>query len=150
MPSVTPGKRPPGAAGLLLAVMLVPAMLLSGCARVEEPKTYPVRGRVTYRGRPVTGGLILLVPQEQGHAATGELQADGTFRLTTFRRHDGAVPGKYRVAVQVFPTESAGLPGAEFGGKRPPIPQKYFDPATSGWIVDIQSGENTLDISLAD
>lgn len=135
-------------AGLLAA--LFAAALHVACTRDGGPQTYPVRGTVTYRGQPVTSGLVLLSPQEQGHAATGELAADGTFRLTTFRRHDGAVPGKYRVAIQVFPRDGAGLPGAEFGGKRPPIPQKYFNPESSGLLVEIKAGENVLDLVLAD
>jgi len=137
-------------AGWLFSSVLVVACVGLGCARQEGPKTYPVRGKVSYRGQPVTSGLVLLTPQEQGHAATGELAADGTFALTTFRKHDGAVPGKYRVAIQVFPSEGAGLPGAEFGGKRPPIPPKYFTPDSSGLSAEIKAGDNFLDLALSD
>jgi hypothetical protein len=131
---------------LLLAV----AMLIAGCSTSNNPKTYPVTGKVTYRGQPVTSGMVLLTPEGSGHAATGNLDKDGSFRLTTFQKDDGAVPGKYQVAVQVFPDDGAGLPGAEFAGKKPPVPQKYMSPQSSGLIAEIKVGENNLDFPLKD
>jgi len=126
------------------------AVLAAGCSSSNNPKTYPVTGKVTYRGQPVTSGIVLLTPENNGHAATGSLESDGSFRLTTFRKHDGAVPGKYRVAVQVFPAEGAGLPGAEFAGKKPPVPQKYISAASSDLIAEIKAGENNVELPLKD
>jgi hypothetical protein len=128
----------------------VVAFALVGCGSSDGPKTYPVKGNVTYRGQPVTSGMVLLTPQDSGHAATGNLEKDGTFRLTTFKKDDGAAPGKYHVAVQVFPSEGAGLPGAEFAGKPPPVPPKYMNAATSGLSAEIKAGENQLELSLKD
>jgi hypothetical protein len=122
----------------------------TGCTRSDNPQTYPVAGKVTYRGQPVTSGMVMLTPEESGHAATGSLEKDGSFKLTTFQKDDGAVPGRYQVAVQAFPAEGAGLPGAEFAGKAPPIPQKYFSPGSSGLTVEIKAGENQLDLALKD
>jgi hypothetical protein len=130
--------------------LIVLAVAASGCTRSDNPKTYPVNGKVTYRGQPVTSGMVLLTPVESGHAATGNLDKDGSFSLTTFQKDDGAVPGRYQVAVQVFPAEGAGLPGAEFGGKSPPLPQKYASAASSGLTAEIKAGENQLDLPLKD
>jgi hypothetical protein len=129
---------------------LLAAAIAGGCSASSNPKTYPVKGKVIYRGQPVTGGLVMLVPDGAGHAATGSLEAGGEFQLTTFEKNDGAVPGKYNVAVQVFPAEGAGLPGAEFGNKKPPIPAKYMSDSTSGLTADITAGENNLDFQLKD
>jgi hypothetical protein len=93
--------------------------------------------------------MVMLTPVDSGHAATGNLDKDGSFRLTTFQKDDGAVAGSYQVAIQVFPAEGAGLPGAEFAGKAPPIPQKYASPATSGLTAEIKPSENTLDFPLS-
>lgn len=122
----------------------------SGCNQSGNPQTYPVTGKVTYRGQPVKGGFVMLAPQAAGHAATGNLETDGTFRLTTFEKNDGAAPGQYFVAIQVFPAEGAGLPGAEFGNKKPPIPQRYMSETSSGLTAEIKAGENTLDFALKD
>jgi hypothetical protein len=123
----------------------------AGCGDSGLPKTVPVKGKVTYRGRPVTSGLVMLTPSGSGHAATGSLAADGSFELTTFVKNDGAVPGSYQVAVQVFPEEGAGLPGAEFGGKPPPIPLKFGSATTSGLTAEIKDEKDqTLDLVLKD
>jgi len=134
------------AVGLHLQIVL--AFIAVGCSHSDNPKTYPVDGKVSYRGQPVTSGMIMLTPTESGHAATGSLDKDGSFRLTTFEKNDGAVPGMYQVAIQVFPAEGAGLPGAEFGGKTPPVPQKYASAASSGLTAEIKVGENHLDFAL--
>ena len=124
------------------------ALVLAGCTSSNNPKTYPTTGKVTYRGQPVTSGMILLTPVDTGHAATGNLDKDGSFRLTTFQKDDGAVPGSYQVAIQVFPAEGAGLPGAEFGGKAPPIPPKYASAASSGITAEIKASDNHLEWEL--
>lgn len=129
---------------------VVAMVIAAGCNQSNDPKTYPVSGKVSYRGKPVVSGIVLLTPAESGHAATGNLGSDGTFRLTTFKKDDGAVPGKYYVAVQAFPAEGAGLPGAEFAGKTPPVPLKYMSPSSSGLTVEIKASENQLEFPLKD
>ena len=131
-----------------LTWLTVLAFIDMGCSHSDNPKTYPADGKVSYRGQPVTSGMILLTPKDSGHAATGSLEKNGSFRLTTFQKNDGAVPGTYRVAIQVFPAEGAGLPGAEFGGKAPPVPQKYASAASSDLTAEIKAGENHLDFLL--
>ena len=71
---------------------------------------------------------------------------------------NGAVPGSYKVTVQVFPDESeaaggpvTGLPGMEFGvGVKPPIPMDYADQATTKLQTVINNGETELDLELKD
>lgn len=127
----------------------------SGCGS-DSPKTVPVTGTISYNGQPLTSGTVMLIPQEGGYGATGQIQADGTFQLTSFKPNDGAAPGTYKVTVQVFPDESAGggelgLPGAEFGaGQKPPIPLGYGDPATTKLSAVINDGETELDLKLQD
>jgi hypothetical protein len=80
---------------------VVPIVLLllgvAGCGRY-----YPVHGTVTYAdGTPVTEGLVVFERQEGGKAITarGEIQPDGSYRLSTAKSGDGVPPGKYRVLV---------------------------------------------------
>jgi hypothetical protein len=58
-----------------------------------------VRGRVLLDDVPIAGVTVMLMPIDQGHPATGLTDADGTFRLTTFQREDGALPGQYKIVV---------------------------------------------------
>ena len=130
----------------LAAAVLAAAL---GCHGAGTPETAAVQGKVTYQGKPITQGVILLTPEAGGQAAIGEIQADGSFQLTTFKKNDGARPGKYRVAVQ--PSSSgAAVPGMEFAGGKPPIPAKYLDGSTSGLTAEIKPGKNTLDLPLKD
>ena len=61
--------------------------------------TVPVKGKVTYKGKPLTEGEIVFEPDNSGREAHGSIQPDGSFELTTFKTGDGAVPGTHRVAV---------------------------------------------------
>ena len=137
----------------LLAALAIIASC--GCGS-DSPKTVPVNGKISYNGQPVTSGTVMLIPKEGGYGATGQIQTDGTFKLTSFKPDDGAAPGTYAVTVQVFPDEEAGgaelgLPGAEFGeGVKPPVPLGYSDPATTKLVAVINDGETELDLKLED
>jgi hypothetical protein len=90
----------------LVAVL---GVVLIGCG---GRGTTPVRGVITLEGTPVAGATVLFMPDGQGggRPASGFTSSDGTFRLTTYKPDDGALPGKYRVLIQK--TEAAKDPGA--------------------------------------
>jgi hypothetical protein len=132
---------------MFLAVAMTVAV---GCGGSTD--AVPVTGKVSYKGQPLTNGTILLIPEGQGQAPTGMIQPDGTFKLTTYKKDDGAVPGNYKVVVQVFPEEgdAMGLPGMEFGNAKPPIPEKYMDASRTDLTVVIKESDNNLDLQLTD
>ena len=59
----------------------------------------PVKGKVTYKGQPVTKGVVQFEPDGYGRPARGQLQSDGTFELTTFKPGDGVVAGEHRISI---------------------------------------------------
>ena len=124
-----------------LPVCLLGAMgslLLLGCTP-GYPETSPVHGTVTLDGKPLEGGTVQFF-SSQGQTASGEIDADGNYRLTTFQPDDGAVPGAYRVAVQ--PPQVADY----FGGTPlVVIPDHYMDPATAGLTAEVHKGINRID-----
>lgn len=61
--------------------------------------TVPVKGKVIYRGKPLTQGQIVFRPTDAGREATGQIKPDGTFALTTHKDGDGAVVGTHKVTV---------------------------------------------------
>jgi hypothetical protein len=65
------------------------------------PKPVKVEGVVTLDGKPLPAATVTFVPAGDGRAASGRTEQDGTFRLTTYRTDDGALPGEYKVTVVV-------------------------------------------------
>jgi hypothetical protein len=129
--------------------------LCSGCGGGDDlPERAPVTGTVTYKGKTLAGGTVTFYPdEEKGNPAYGEIQSDGTFHLTTYEAEDGAVLGKHRVTVEVFPGQAGGaetgLPGAE-ATLPSPIPIKYRDRQKSPLEFEVKPGENKADLTLTD
>jgi hypothetical protein len=121
---------------------------LAGCGG-GNPKTAPVKGTVTYKGRPVPNGTVTFIP-ESGPTATGELGPDGSYTLTTFRRGDGAVPGRYTVVIVAMQDNAGRLPEERTPLPPPIVPEKYTSAVTSDLRAEVEDKENTLDFPLKD
>ncbi len=129
---------------LLLAVWLaVATATLTGCGRSGN-ELAPIGGKVAYRGKPLTFGSVMFLPKS-GPPATGAIQSDGTFSMTTRGLGEGASVGKNRVRVVCFESQdpSSSMYGSEVLG-RPLIPKKYSSWETSGVEVEVRSGVNEL------
>jgi hypothetical protein len=64
-----------------------------------------VHGKVTIDSKPLFQGKVMFAPVAKGHnvnpgkPAWGAIQPDGTFRLTTLEKDDGAIVGDHRVTI---------------------------------------------------
>lgn len=77
--------------------LVVFLMGVAGCGRGKVVK---VEGVVTLDGKPFSGATVMFLPAGgNGRAANGLSEEDGSFRLTTFKPDDGAVPGEYKITV---------------------------------------------------
>ena len=96
------------------------ALAITGCS---QPKFYPVRGKVIiFAVGPLTDGEIRFRPVSRPNlVATGKVQKDGTFSLSTPDHGEGVLEGDCQVAIVVEPAS----------GKRP-IAERYSDYSTSG------------------
>jgi hypothetical protein len=112
-----------------------------GCTP-NYPETAHVSGKLTLNHQPLAGGEVQFL-SDRGQVATGQVEADGSYRLTTFLPDDGAVPGKHRVIVR--PVESFRSYG---GSALITIPKRYTDPATSGLSAQVNPGINRIDFEL--
>ena len=125
---------------------------IAGCGSGELPVA-PVEGTVLYNGKPLTSGVVTFLPAT-GPVATGEIQSDGTFRLSTYGDGDGAVLGKHQVSIGSFrdPTkeEIAKAEGAEPLGSIPVTPQKYLTPATRGLTAEVKQQNEPFQFELRD
>lgn len=98
-----------------------------------------VYGTVTYLNRPLSGGTIVFIPDEErgttGSLIHADIQPNGTYSLRT-GEHEGVAPGSYRVTVRP----------ADFAPDRtrqnwPQPPERYSDPRTSGLSCKVQNVE---------
>ena len=116
-----------------------------GCARTVPalPRVYPVNGKVLLaNGAPLTMGRVHLHPKDNPWAAEafGEIQADGSFAITTSQRNDGAVPGTYLVTIEPYSYKTGNLRVL----KPFPVPQRFWEVDTSGLTIEVKSGQNSL------
>jgi hypothetical protein len=87
----------------LLLVWLV-ATGCGGSGGIAAPKTYPVRGKVVYKGdQPLSGGVIQFQSKsDPSLTRMGDIESDGTFSLATLfqnERLEGTPEGQYHVTV---------------------------------------------------
>jgi hypothetical protein len=110
-----------------------------GSVPLYRRQTVPVRGRVTFEGRPAAGAYVVFQAQakEGGPPRADALaDADGSFTLSTYEAGDGAVAGKYVVTVvwrkPFFTAEGKPGPNA--------LPARYASPKTSPLVVEVTGG----------
>jgi hypothetical protein len=128
---------------------------IAGCAgdrpKWQRPKPFPAGGVVRLNGQPLEGALVTFTNATLGVSATGRTDAEGKFILTTFEQGDGAVPGKYKVAVSKV-IAPAGLVDKHAApvmrNARAPaapqprwlIPKRYGNAETSGLTAEVAEG----------
>lgn len=87
-----------------LAIAVALAAAVVGCSKSSFPVA-PVHGEVTADGKPLFQGKVMFAPVAQaensnpGKPAWGAIGADGSYRLSTFRKDDGAVIGEHWVTI---------------------------------------------------
>jgi hypothetical protein len=105
-----------------------------------------VTGTVTYDGKPLTNGYVTLIPDGPGESASGPIDENGHFTLTTFSPKDGVKPGNYKVRIASYKSE-AKMDDPTSG--KPAIPDKYFDVAKSGLAATIEAkSPQTIELTL--
>ena len=81
------------------------ACSIGGCSGDPTmPKLVKVHGKVSYNGKPLDGGRVVFTPAagkggETGQGASGEIDTNGTYEMTTFNTGDGAILGQHVVTV---------------------------------------------------
>jgi hypothetical protein len=154
-----------GRTGRVILIAGTAALLACSQAPESLPPVYPIKGRVLYKGKPITGGTVVFErvgsdPPEskstQGSGplrATGRIAADGSFGLRAFPGTEGVPEGQYKVGVSSIPPRSEGnlLDAAASAQKGNPdvLRGRYADPRTSGLrarVVKDQANEPTFDL----
>ena len=129
--------------------LLLTAMLVTGCGGKHGAKVY---GNVTLDGEPLPAdsvGTVAFFPSAGGPPATGVINDDSSYRLTTGRDRS-LPPGDYNVTVgvnQAPDLEAHKGPGPPPPGK-PITPVKYRQSRTSGLSYTVERGSQTIDLEL--
>lgn len=120
--------------------LLLCGALLTGCGAAKEPweEVYPAKGIVKFEGKPISGALISLIPQDSEFPnsvrPTATAKEDGTFEIGTYSKADGAPEGKYKVVVLHFPV--VGSKASPAAGPND-LPRKYSKAETTDLIVEV-------------
>ena len=126
---------------LLLALTAMTAWC--GCAGDKTPATYPVQGKVVYKGsqQPLSAGTVMFESiGEPKVQASGEIQTDGRFELASDLGKPGTVAGEHRVLVQPAFAET---------GQKPAVQRRFTSYATSNLKAAVKAGgtnEVTLEV----
>lgn len=133
---------------ILLVLLALTTLNAIGCGKTRRALA-PVTGKVSYQGQPLRFGTVIFQP-ESGQYATGVIQPDGTFQMTTRGEGDGVAVGKNMVRIVCLEGQDPAKNSAaqkkgsrgEAGLGRTLIPEKYSSCDTSGLVVDVRPGVN--------
>jgi hypothetical protein len=118
---------------------VVVAVALLGLAGCGGPSLYSVRGKVVWENggeaRELAGGLVIC-ESANGVGARGDIEKDGSFRLSTYKPGDGVLPGKHRVAVVEYSPREPAPP--------PSIDRAFSSLATSRLEINVERKTNEV------
>jgi hypothetical protein len=115
-----------------------------GKVEAERVPVYPVEGAITFRGQPMPGAFIVLhpkTPNDKAPAPRAEVTKEGVLRVTTYNAGDGAPEGEYVLTIQ---WNKLVKNGSDVVAGPNVVPPKYAKPETSGIVVQVAAGPNTL------
>lgn len=122
--------------------LLLAALVAVGLAGCGSSKTHPVRGTIHFKdgevAKELAGGTVEFESLDQRVSARGDIQADGTFRLTTYDSGDGAVPGQHKVVI-VPRVQNPDRPGPP-----PVIHPRYERLETTDLVITVERKSNNL------
>src|SRR5262245_61620995 len=84
----------------LQTLLVADCLLVLGCSPANHFAMAPVRGQVTYHGKPVSGASVAFLCAGAPRPATAITDELGQYRLTTFSANDGAIIGTHVVTVR--------------------------------------------------
>ncbi|AMV27812.1 hypothetical protein VT84_25645 [Gemmata sp. SH-PL17] len=130
---------------IVAAVLVIPAC---SSPTTDSPRVEPVSGSVFVNGNPAVGAVVTFhpaAPQGQNKLRPrGVVQADGTFRLTTYTTGDGAATGDYAVTLYWPEKDDPDLEarGIEVKDR---FQNRFKDPSRPFKRVTVREGENALE-----
>jgi hypothetical protein len=117
-------------------------LLLVGCG--DGRQYAPLKGQISFKGKPLDNGIILLQPVAEAGApmGRGEIQPDGSFEIHTDEIGPGGGVGEKRIRVWGVPREQTDASLGETTTGRSLLPERYNNHASSGLKVEVQAENN--------
>ena len=146
---------------IYIASLIVACTVLVGCSKPGTVSgTYPVSGKVTYKGQAVSNATVTFVGKGDARSATAMSGSDGVYKIRTLES-EGAIPGTYKVTVdktentdamtkEVSMEEAAKTANQPLPKPIKPLPAKYSDPTQTPLSCTVKEEPNTYDIELKD
>ncbi len=103
----------------------------------KQEETGGLSGKVTFNGKPVTGGVIRLTGADGAGIGT-EITLDGGYKFKFVK------PGEYAVTVDTEGLNNPTKPNPAYVM----LPAKFRDPKTSALKIEVKKGESTQDIDI--
>jgi hypothetical protein len=120
--------------------------LIAGCSSEKGPICFPVRGQVSWKGKPLAEATVVLHPTtgsvEGNQKPVAFTKADGTFELTTYRTGDGAPPGEFAITVELRALQTGGEEPTRTGPNV--LPPKFAKAESSGLKYTVVEGDNQI------
>jgi hypothetical protein len=136
-----------GAAARTCVLLSAVCTLAVGCGRRDMG---PVSGTVTYQGKPVPDAVVKYMAPSRP-TAVGRTDAAGRYKLTTFRKGDGAYGGSHRVVAIPWMESWIELADDAQTGRKPPpvlprpdIPERCRQPGESPLKAEVVAGKNNV------
>ncbi|MBM3994671.1 MAG: hypothetical protein FJ303_11045 [Planctomycetes bacterium] len=114
----------------------------SGVSTAKRKATHGVQGRAFFDGAPMAGAMVTFTGDTgdaKGITANGIVDADGSFKLSTYKAFDGAPAGEYRIS---FTWRASGKTGPSL------LPARYTTATKSELTRTIQKGSNEILLEL--
>ena len=133
-----------------MCIGMLALAVMTGCGeQIDKKPTAPVKGVVTYQGKPLETGEVIFFPDSGEQIAHGKIQSDGSFQLTTYDEGDGAFPGTHKVSI-ISERDMEGVSAEDPEASLEPsyIPTKYNMQKTSGLTAVVKDGDNEINFDL--
>ncbi|MBA3481582.1 MAG: hypothetical protein H0T51_07185 [Pirellulales bacterium] len=118
-------------------LLLLGALTVSlGCG---DGGTVPVTGTVKNADGSdlqFESGLVVFEPMDEGKAASGAVEPDGSFVMMTETPGDGVAPGNYKVVLNVF---------KNYREQELSVPETYANAATTPLTARVDADNNHFD-----
>ena len=84
-----------------ITTVFITCSILGGCGPSDNLSRAPLTGKVTYKGQPLSHGMIGLLPTDgtKSPQGSGAIARDGNYKISTAGK-SGAVIGTHKVIVQ--------------------------------------------------
>jgi len=123
-------------------LFLLMCLIATGCSGNKK-----LSGKVTFEdGSPAPNGTVIFL--KDSFTSKGEIQPDGSYKMSSERENDGIPPGEYKVYVTGILEPPQVIPGAMPSMPASLCDPKYENPETSGLTCKIPAPGNRFDIKI--